>query len=108
MRDEVDLSKILLEPLGWEISEQNAAHASAVGRKSAADVEVDGHDAIDGGACDIDDLVAIEGRDREGFAMGGGHALQDGLGGGGEGVGGGGDRRGMAPVKLNSLGPSLA
>ena len=51
-------------------------------------MQVDGHDASDVGAGDVDDLVAVEGGDGEAFAVGGGHALEDGLGGVGERAGG--------------------
>ena len=40
-------------------------------------------------AGDVDDVVAVECGDGEGFAESCGHALEDGLGGGGECVGGG-------------------
>ena len=52
-------------------------------------MEVDGHDARDGGAGDVDDLLAVERRDGEALVVGVRHALEDGLGGVGEGAGGG-------------------
>ena len=82
----IDLGEVLLELLGGEVGEQDAAHAGAVRGETAADVEVDGHDAVDLGAGDVDDVFAVERGDGEGFAEGGGHALEDGLGGAGEGV----------------------
>src|SRR5260370_30331973 len=84
--DEVDLGEVLLELFGRKIGEENAAHAGAVGGEAAADVEIDGHDAVDLGAGNVDDVFAVECRNGEGLSEGGGHAVQDGLGGGGEGV----------------------
>ena len=89
VRGQHDAGEILLELLGRQIRQQDAAHAGAVGGQAAADVEIVGHDAGDGGARDVDDVVAVERGDGEALAQGGGHALEDGLGGGGEGVGGG-------------------
>ena len=62
---EDDAGEVLLELLRGQVGKQDAAHAGAVGGQTAADVEVDGHDAVDGGAGDVDDLVAIEGGDGE-------------------------------------------
>ena len=85
--DEGDLCEVLLQLLSREIGEQDAAHAGAVGGEATADVEVYGHNAADMGACNVDDVFAVERGDREGLAEGGGHALEDGLCGGGESVG---------------------
>jgi hypothetical protein len=85
--DKVDVGEVVFELLDGEVGEQDAAHAGAVGGETAADVEVDGHNSVDLGAGDVDDVFAVEGGDGERFAEGGGHALKDGLGGGGEGVG---------------------
>ncbi len=84
VRGEDDAGEVGLELLGGKIGEQDASHAGAVGGEAAADVEIDGHDAVDGGAGDVDDVVAVERGDGEGLAQGGGHALEDGLGRGGE------------------------
>jgi len=81
--------EVLLELLGREVGEKNAPHAGAVCGQAAADVEIHGHDAIDLGAGDVDDVFAVERGDREGLAESGGHALKDGLSGSGEGVRGG-------------------
>ena len=84
MRDEVDLGKVLLELLGGQMGEENAAHAGAVGGEAAADVQIDCHDPVDLGAGDVDDVFAVERGDGEGLAEGRGHALEDWLGGAGE------------------------
>jgi len=73
------LREVLLELLGGKVGEENAAHAGAVGRETATDVEIDGHDAADLGASDVDDVFAVECGDGEGFVQGCGHALEDGL-----------------------------
>ena len=72
--------EVLLELLGGKVSEEDSAHAGAVGGEAAADVKVDGHDAVDLGTGNVDDVFAVERGDREGLAEGGGHALEDGLG----------------------------
>ena len=77
---EDNLREILLELVGWKVGEENATHAGAVGGEAAADVKVDGHDAVDLGTGNVDDVFAVERGDREGLAEGGGHALEDGLG----------------------------
>ena len=84
---EDNAGEILFELLGGQIGEKDAAHAGAVGGKTAADVEIDGHDTVDGGARDVNDVVAVECGYGERFAEGGGHALEDRLGRAGEGVG---------------------
>ena len=89
MGGEYDAGEVLLELLGGQVGEQDAAHAGAVGGETAADVEIDRHDAGDAGAGDVDDVFAVEGGDGEGLAECGGHALEDGLRCGGERVGGG-------------------
>ena len=86
MRGECGFGEVLLELLSGEVGEEHAAHAGAVGRKTAADVQIDGHNAVDLGAGDVDDVFAVECGDGEGLAECGGHALEDGLCGGGEGV----------------------
>jgi len=86
---EDNAGEILFELLGGQIGEKDAAHAGAVGGKTAADVEIDGHDAVDGGAGYVNDVVAVEGCNGEGLAEGRGHALEDGLGCTGESVGSG-------------------
>ena len=89
MRGKDDAGQVLFELVGGQVGEKDAAHAGAVGGQAAADVEIDGHDTVDGGARDVNDVVAVECGYGERFAEGGGHALEDGLGGAREGVGGG-------------------
>jgi len=86
VRREHGFGEILLELFGGQVSEQHASHAGAVGRKTAADVEVHGHDTAYLSAGDIDDVFAVECGNGEGLAEGCGHTLEDGLGRGGEGV----------------------
>ena len=59
VRGENGLGEVLLELVGREEGEKDAAHAGAVGGKSAADVEVYGHDAADLGARNVDDVLAV-------------------------------------------------
>lgn len=87
MGGEDDAGQVLLELLRRKVGKEDAAHAGAVGGQAAADVEVDCHDAVDGGASDVDDIVAVEGGDREGLAERGRHALEDRLRCTGESVG---------------------
>jgi len=77
MRNEVDFSKVLLKLLGGEIGEKDSAHAGAVGGKTAADVQINRHDPVNLGPGDVDDILAVESGDREGFSEGRGHALED-------------------------------
>jgi len=86
VRREYGFGQILLELLGGEVSEQHAAHTGAVGGKTAADVQIDGHDAAYLSASDVNDIFTVECGDGEGLAEGSRHTLEDGLGGGGEGV----------------------
>lgn len=79
-----------LQLLWWQVSEQDAAHGGAVRGEPGADVQVDGHDTGgDVGAGDVDDFIAVQRGDGEGFTKGLGHALEDGLGGCREGRRGG-------------------
>ncbi len=86
---EGNAAEVGLELILREVGKKNTAHGGAEGGKARADVEVDGHDAIDAGAGDVDDVVAVEGGEGEGLVVNGGHTLKDWLGGVGEGRAGG-------------------
>jgi len=60
VRREDCFREVLLKLLGGQICEEYAAHTSAVGGETAADVEIDSHDSADLGAGDVDDVFAVE------------------------------------------------
>jgi len=60
--------------------EKDSSHRSAVSRQAASHRQSDGHDALGGGAREINDLVAVEDAQRTGFVEEFAEVLEEGLG----------------------------